>query len=172
MMAGGCWAIGWRPATLRGALRAALYGMAASVPFLIVLLAQPRRAMASVPVLAGSGPSCSTLLRAGHATLQDIVAPGSVVRPWPLLLRLYLLGAAVGPVGTGVLSDRLAARAALRLGLPAGAEAAARRAAPGSAHRAALGLLLAWSVMATRTWRPIAAPSARGCERAPMKAGG
>jgi MFS family permease len=59
-----------------------------------------------------------------YATIQDVVEParrGTAMAVY--FCAMYLMGASLGPVGTGLLSDRLAARAAAAAGSPTTTEA-------------------------------------------------
>ena len=74
--------------------------------------------------LSRASSSCTSTTRRVYATIQDVVEPalrGTAMAVY--FCAMYLMGASLGPVGTGVLSDRLAARAAAAAGSPAATEA-------------------------------------------------
>jgi predicted MFS family arabinose efflux permease len=125
LMAGG-W-IGDRAAARRegGRLLVSAVALALSAPLIVLFLVQPRgdveRALAFV---------CPALLlmylyyAPVYATIQDVVEParrGTAMAVY--FCAMYLMGASLGPLGTGLLSDRLAARAAAAAGSPAVTEA-------------------------------------------------
>jgi MFS family permease len=95
-------------------------GVGLAVPLAIAFLRQPPGARVSTALLL-----CLTVLplylyyAPVYATLQDIVEPslrGTAMAAY--FFAMYLLGASLGPVGTGALSDLLAARAATAAGAP------------------------------------------------------
>jgi predicted MFS family arabinose efflux permease len=97
-----------------GRLMASAAALAVSVPLLALFLAQPRGASA-----AALGYVCPALLllyfyyAPAYATIQDVVEPSRRGTAMALYFcAMYVLGASLGPVGIGVLSDRLAGRAA------------------------------------------------------------
>jgi MFS family permease len=108
-----------------GRLLVSAVALALSAPLIVLFLDQPRgevgRALAFI---------CPALLlmylyyAPVYATIQDVVEParrGTAMAVY--FCAMYLMGASLGPVGTGVLSDRLAARAAAAAGAPAATEA-------------------------------------------------
>jgi predicted MFS family arabinose efflux permease len=120
MMAGG-W-VGDRVAARRedGRLLTSAVALLLSVPLLLLFLAQPRGQV---------GPAlwfvCPALLlmylyyAPVYATIQDVVEPSRRASAMAIYFcAMYVLGASFGPVGTGLLSDRLAARAAAAAGSP------------------------------------------------------
>ena len=109
-----------------GRLLVSTWALALSVPLLVLFLVQPRgeigRALAFV---------CPALLlmylyyAPVYATIQDVVEPARRGLAMAVYFcAMYVLGASMGPVGTGLLSDRLAARAAAAAGSPVVTEAA------------------------------------------------
>ena len=109
-----------------GRLLVSTWALALSVPLLVLFLVQPRgeigRALAFV---------CPALLlmylyyAPVYATIQDVVEPARRGLAMAVYFcAMYVMGASMGPVGTGVLSDRLAARAAAAAGSPVVTEAA------------------------------------------------
>ena len=109
-----------------GRLLVSTWALALSVPLLVLFLVQPRgeigRALAFV---------CPALLlmylyyAPVYATIQDVVEPARRGLAMAVYFcAMYVMGASLGPVGTGLLSDRLAARAAAAAGSPFVTEAA------------------------------------------------
>ena len=109
-----------------GRLLVSTCALALSVPLLVLFLVQPRgeigRALAFV---------CPALLlmylyyAPVYATIQDVVEPARRGLAMAVYFcAMYIMGASMGPVGTGLLSDRLAARAAAATGSPVVTEAA------------------------------------------------
>ncbi|HZM48885.1 MAG TPA: MFS transporter [Vicinamibacteria bacterium] len=109
-----------------GRLLVSTWALALSVPLLVLFLVQPRgeigRALAFV---------CPALLlmylyyAPVYATIQDVVEPARRGLAMAVYFcAMYVMGASLGPVGTGLLSDRLAARAAAAAGSPLVTEAA------------------------------------------------
>jgi len=97
-----------------GRLNVAWIGLAAAIPFLLLALEAPRgEVWLSV---AGLLPGCLLLYAyygTVYATIQDIVAPSMRGTAMAIYFcAMYCLGAALGPVGTGRVSDFLSARAA------------------------------------------------------------
>ena len=97
-----------------GRLMVSAAALAVSVPLMVLFLAQPRGAVAAAMTFA-----CPALLllylyyAPAYATIQDVVEPSRRAIAMALYFcGMYVLGASLGPVGTGVLSDHLAARAA------------------------------------------------------------
>jgi MFS family permease len=92
--------------------------IALSIPLLLLFVAQPPGAVGRALVFV-----CPALLlmylyyAPAYATIHDVVEPsrrGTAMAVY--FCAQYLLGASLGPVGTGMLSDRLAARAAASAG--------------------------------------------------------
>lgn len=101
-----------------GRLLTCAVGVGLAVPLAIAFLRQPPGARVSTALLL-----CLTVLplylyyAPVYATLQDLVEPslrGTAMAVY--FFAMYLLGASLGPVGTGALSDILAARAATASG--------------------------------------------------------
>jgi predicted MFS family arabinose efflux permease len=101
-----------------GRLLTSAVGLGLAVPLAAGFLGQPSGARAPVAALL-----CLTVLllylyyAPVYATLQDLVEPslrGTAMAVY--FFAMYLLGASLGPVGTGALSDALAARAAAAAG--------------------------------------------------------
>jgi predicted MFS family arabinose efflux permease len=108
-------AAAWRP---DGRLLICAGGLGLAVAFAIAFLGQPPGARVSTALLL-----CLTVLplylyyAPVYATLQDLVEPslrGTAMAVY--FFAMYLLGASLGPVGTGALSDILAVRAATAAG--------------------------------------------------------
>jgi predicted MFS family arabinose efflux permease len=108
-------ALAWRE---NGRLLTCAVGLGLVVPFAVAFLAQPPGVTPTTVVLL-----CLTTLplyiyyAPVYATMQEIVEPslrGTAMAVY--FFAMYLLGASLGPVGTGVLSDALAARAAAAAG--------------------------------------------------------
>ena len=125
LMAGG-W-IGDRAAQRRegGRLLVSAVALALSVPLVMLFLVQPRGEVG--PALAFVCPALLLMYlyyAPVYATIQDVVEParrGTAMAVY--FCAMYLMGASLGPVGTGLLSDRLAARAAAAAGSPIATEA-------------------------------------------------
>jgi predicted MFS family arabinose efflux permease len=101
-----------------GRLLTCAVGLGLAVPLAIAFLGQPAGESATTAALL-----CLTVLplylyyAPVYATLQDLVEPslrGTAMAVY--FFAMYLLGASLGPVGTGALSDTLAARAAAAAG--------------------------------------------------------
>jgi predicted MFS family arabinose efflux permease len=101
-----------------GRLLTCAVGLGLVVPFGLLFLGQPAGARGSAAFLL-----CLVVLplyvyyAPVYSTLQEIVEPslrGTAMAVY--FFAMYLLGASLGPVGTGVLSDALAARAASAAG--------------------------------------------------------
>jgi predicted MFS family arabinose efflux permease len=126
MMAGGV--LGDRMAARRpsGRLLAAFLCLASSVPLTLLVLRQPSGAVAATLAwLAAAVLVLYGYYAPVYATLQDIVEPA--IRGTSMAVyffAMYMLGASMGPVGTGVLSDWFAVRAAAQLGVSPLSEAA------------------------------------------------
>jgi predicted MFS family arabinose efflux permease len=125
MMAGG-W-IGDRVAAHRegGRLWTSAVALAISVPLLLLFLGQPRGEVGWALLFVCPALLLMYLYYAPvYATIQDVVEPsrrGTAMAVY--FCAMYILGASLGPVGTGMLSDRLARRATARAGSPAVTEA-------------------------------------------------
>jgi len=120
MMMGG-W-MGDRLAARRegGRLWGSALAIALSVPLLLLFVAQPRGAVGPALLFVCPALLLMYLYYAPvYATVQDVVEParrGTAMAVY--FFAQYILGASLGPVGTGMLSDRLAARAAAASGSP------------------------------------------------------
>jgi predicted MFS family arabinose efflux permease len=104
-----------------GRLLAAALASAASAPLVYLALSRPPGDIAAFTVLMALG---SALMYAYYsmvyATIQDIVAPASRGSAMALyFFAMYVLGASLGPVGTGMLSDLFTRRAAETAGVTA-----------------------------------------------------
>ncbi|HET6574625.1 MAG TPA: MFS transporter [Fimbriiglobus sp.] len=97
-----------------GRLHVAWVGLAAAVPCLLLALAAPRGAVGLC--VAGLLPACLLLYSyygTVYATIQDIVPPAMRGTAMAIYFcAMYFLGAILGPVATGWVSDHLARRAA------------------------------------------------------------
>jgi predicted MFS family arabinose efflux permease len=120
LMAGG-W-IGDRAAARKegGRLAVSTAALALSVPLLVLFLEQPRGEMGRALLFVCPALLLMYLYYAPvYATIQDVVEParrGTAMAVY--FFAMYVMGASLGPVGTGHLSDRLAARAAHAAGSP------------------------------------------------------
>jgi MFS family permease len=100
--------------SVRGRLNVAWIGVAAAVPFLLIALAAPPGQLWLC--VGGLLPACLLMYAyygTVYATIQDIVEPS--LRGMAMAIyfcAMYLLGAVLGPVATGWLSDHFARRAA------------------------------------------------------------
>ena len=92
--------------------------LALSAPLLVLFLVQPRGDVGWALAFVCPALLLMYLYYAPvYATIQDVVEParrGTAMAVY--FCAMYLMGASLGPVGTGVLSDRLAARAAAAAG--------------------------------------------------------
>jgi len=97
-----------------GRLMVSAAALAVSVPLMVLFLAQPRGAVAAAMTFACPALTLLYLYYApAYATIQDVVEPSRRAIAMALYFcAMYVLGASLGPVGTGALSDHLAARAA------------------------------------------------------------
>jgi predicted MFS family arabinose efflux permease len=118
LMAGG-W-IGDRAAarTEGGRLLVSAVALALSAPLLVLFLVQPRGEIGPALLFVCPALLLMYLYYAPvYATIQDVVEParrGTAMAVY--FCAMYVMGASLGPVGTGLLSDRLAARAAAAAG--------------------------------------------------------
>jgi MFS family permease len=108
-----------------GRLFGSAVALALSVPLLLLFLAQPRGAVTTAVAVICAALLLMYLYYAPvYATIQDVVEParrGTAMAVY--FFAQYILGASLGPVATGLLSDRLAARAAAASGAPTITEA-------------------------------------------------
>jgi MFS family permease len=97
-----------------GRLHVAWIGLAAAIPCLLLALEAPPGAV--WPCVAGLLPGCLLLYAyygTVYATIQDVVEPSMRGTAMAIYFcAMYCLGAALGPVGTGWVSDFLSRRAA------------------------------------------------------------
>jgi MFS family permease len=107
-----------------GRLNVAWIGLAAAIPCLLLALEAPRGAVWLC--IAGLLPGCLLLYAyygTVYATIQDIVEPSMRGTAMAIYFcAMYCLGAVLGPVGTGWVSDFLARRAAAADGASAVSE--------------------------------------------------
>ena len=103
-----------------GRLVVSTVALAASAPLVVLFLLQPRGAVGLSLVCVCPALLLMYLYYAPvYATIQDVVEPARRgIAMAAYFCAMYLMGASLGPVGTGVLSDRLAARAAAAAGSP------------------------------------------------------
>lgn len=98
--------------------------MLAAAPCVFLALAQPKGAIGGFVLLMGLGIMMSFVYYATvYAAIQDVVEPqlrGTAVAVY--FFAMYVLGASLGPVATGMLSDHFARRAMLAAGASAMAE--------------------------------------------------
>jgi MFS family permease len=115
----GIFAAGWLAdrafrSGVRGRLHVACIGLAAATPCLFLALAAPAGQLGVCTVWLL--PACMLLYvyyGTVYATIQDIIEPslrGTAMAIY--FCAMYLLGAVLGPVGTGWVSDHFASRAA------------------------------------------------------------
>ena len=108
-----------------GRLLLAGFTMLAAVPCVFVALAQPAGALVAFMIPMGIGIALTFVYYATvYAAIQDVVEPrlrGTAVALY--FFAMYVLGASLGPLVTGMLSDSLAHRAMLAAGSPAMTEA-------------------------------------------------
>ncbi len=99
--------------------------MAIAAPAIFLALSQPKGSTAMFVTLMSIGTATMYVYYATvYAAIQDVIEPrlrGSAVAIY--FCAMYLLGASMGPVGTGLLSDYLAHRAMRNAGAPAVTEA-------------------------------------------------
>jgi MFS family permease len=100
--------------SVSGRLNVAWIGLAAAIPCLLLALEAPRGEVWLC--VAGLLPGCVLLYAyygTVYATIQDVVAPSMRGTAMAIYFcAMYCLGAVLGPVGTGWVSDFLARRAA------------------------------------------------------------
>jgi len=108
-----------------GRLLVSAVALALSAPLVVLFLVQPRGDVGWALAFVCPALLLMYLYYAPvYATIQDVVEParrGTAMAVY--FCAMYLMGASLGPVGTGVLSDRLAARAAAAAGSPVATEA-------------------------------------------------
>jgi MFS family permease len=90
-----------------------------SIPFLYFALSQPKGATTAFLILMGAG--CALMYfyySTVYSTIQDIIEPGLRGTAMAVyFFAMYVLGASLGPYGTGVLSDFFTKRAAQIVGV-------------------------------------------------------
>jgi len=101
-----------------GRLLTSSAAIALSVPLVLAFLGQrPGKAGLAVAMIGPALLLMYLYYAPVYATIQDLVEPSRRGIAMALyFFAMYLLGASFGPLGTGMLSDRLAARAALAHG--------------------------------------------------------
>jgi predicted MFS family arabinose efflux permease len=102
-----------------GRMLVAASGILGSVPLLFLALARPRGDTLGFGLLAGvSIVLMYVYYPAVYAGIQDVVEPARRGTAMALyFMAMYVLGASLGPLGTGLLSDRLTTRAARAAGV-------------------------------------------------------
>jgi predicted MFS family arabinose efflux permease len=103
-----------------GRLLTCAVALGLAVPFALLFLGQPAgMQVATALLLCLTAAPLYVYYAPVYATVQDIVEPslrGTAMAVY--FFAMYLLGASLGPVGTGALSDAFAARAAAAAGSP------------------------------------------------------
>jgi predicted MFS family arabinose efflux permease len=109
-----------------GRLLLAAFAILASVPPLVLALGRPAGDVLGFGLLMGLGCAAMYVYYSTvYATLQDVIEPSLRGTAMALyFLAMYVLGASLGPLGTGLASDFFTARAAAAAGV-AGTTAAA-----------------------------------------------
>jgi len=102
-----------------GRLLVATGAILASLPLLHLALVRPRGdALAFTALIGGACLLMYVYYPAVYAAIQDVIEPALRGTAMALyFLAMYVLGASLGPVGTGLLSDHLTARAARAAGV-------------------------------------------------------
>jgi MFS family permease len=125
LLAGGWAADRFGGARANGRLLLSAVVMAAAAPFVYLALRLPGGAIVPFVVLMGAGLTCVYVYYSSvYAAIQDVVEPalrGTAMSVY--FLAMYVLGASLGPVGTGMLSDFFARRAMSEAGATAMSEA-------------------------------------------------
>lgn len=102
-----------------GRLSLATLCLLASVPLIFFALTQPPRATTSFILLMGSGVAVMNVYYATvYPAIQDVIEPslrGTAMSVY--FFAMYVLGAALGPLGTGLASDFFTTRAARASGV-------------------------------------------------------
>lgn len=93
-----------------GRLLLAAVAMAVAAPCVYLSLRQPGGAVIPFVVLMGAGLACMYVYYSSvYAAIQDVVEPGLRGTAMAVyFLAMYVLGASLGPVSTGILSDYFA----------------------------------------------------------------
>jgi MFS family permease len=141
----------------RGPDRRLLFGAGVFVcagPLLLLALGQPpERLVLFTLLLGGACAAMAAYYPIVYAALHDVVPPslrGTAMAVY--FLAMYVLGAAFGPVATGLLSDRLTERAARAVGVVAEAPAALEPFRAAGLHAALLVVPALALVMAVILW--------------------
>jgi MFS family permease len=108
-----------------GRLLLSACSMAIAAPSIYLALSQPKGSTAAFMILMAVGTMTMFVYYATvYAAIQDVIAPrlrGTAVAIY--FCAMYVLGASLGPVGMGMLSDHFAHRAMYLAGAPAMTEA-------------------------------------------------
>jgi MFS family permease len=108
-----------------GRLLLSACSMAIAAPSIYLALNQPKGSTAAFMILMAVGTMTMFVYYATvYAAIQDVIAPrlrGTAVAIY--FCAMYVLGASLGPLGMGMLSDHFAHRAMHRAGAPAMTEA-------------------------------------------------
>jgi MFS family permease len=108
-----------------GRLLLSACSMAIAAPSIYLALNQPKGSTAAFMILMAVGTMTMFVYYATvYAAIQDVIAPrlrGTAVAIY--FCAMYVLGASLGPVGMGILSDHFAHRAMHQAGAPAMTEA-------------------------------------------------
>jgi len=127
---------------------------ACAAPLILLALRQPAGRVLAFTVLLGLAcAAMAAYYSIVYAALQDVVPAsrrGTAMAVY--FLAMYVLGAAFGPVVTGVLSDRLTSRAARAAGVLSGDPAALEPFRGAGLHAALLVVPLLALVMAVILW--------------------
>jgi len=125
-----------------------------ATPLLLLALGQPSgRLVLFTLLLGGACAAMAAYYPIVYAALHDVVPPslrGTAMAVY--FLAMYVLGAAFGPVATGLLSDRLTERAARAAGVVAGTPAALEPFRAAGLHAALLLVPALALVMAVILW--------------------
>jgi MFS family permease len=124
LLAGGWAADRFGGARADGRLLLSAVVMAVAAPLIYLALRQPTGAVVPFVVLMGAGLACVYVYYSSiYAAIQDVVEPG--VRGTAMSIyffAMYVLGASLGPLGTGMLSHHFARQAMAEAGATAMAE--------------------------------------------------
>lgn len=140
---------------MNGRLLVGSLAIICSVPFLYLALERPGGASLGFTVLMGTG--CALMYAyysTVYSTIQDVIEPGLRGTAMALyFFAMYVLGASLGPYGTGIMSDFFTHRAASAGGVAVFTQAALEPYRAAGLHTAmytipALGLLLALVLLA------------------------
>jgi MFS family permease len=118
LLAGGWLADKWSARRKNGRLLLAACCMAVAAPAIFLALNQPKGATGSFMILMAIGTMTMYVYYATvYTAIQDVIAPelrGTAVAIY--FCAMYVLGASLGPVGTGFLSDHFAHQAMVAAG--------------------------------------------------------